>query len=101
MRTLAQGRLLFLRQSRLRQVAPSISDRARTSRSRYVSMPNMIPRRRKDRIASSATPISRLNLPPEVNYNTAMNLHVGTTGFSQAEWRGNFYPQIISQKKML
>jgi uncharacterized protein YecE (DUF72 family) len=30
-----------------------------------------------------------------------MNLYVGTTGYSHAEWKGSFYPERISQKKML
>ena len=30
-----------------------------------------------------------------------MNLFVGTSGYSHAEWKGNFYPERFSQKKML
>src|SRR5262245_21700058 len=30
-----------------------------------------------------------------------MALFVGTSGYSHAEWKGNFYPEKISQKKML
>jgi uncharacterized protein YecE (DUF72 family) len=30
-----------------------------------------------------------------------MNLFVGTSGYSHAEWKGSFYPEKISQKKML
>jgi hypothetical protein len=26
---------------------------------------------------------------------------VGTSGYSHAEWKGSFYPEKISQKKML
>jgi uncharacterized protein YecE (DUF72 family) len=31
----------------------------------------------------------------------AMSLLVGTSGYSHAEWKGSFYPEKISQKKML
>ena len=30
-----------------------------------------------------------------------MNEFVGTSGYSHAEWKGNFYPEKFSQKKML
>lgn len=30
-----------------------------------------------------------------------MSERVGTTGYSHAEWKGDFYPEKISQKKML
>lgn len=30
-----------------------------------------------------------------------MKLFVGTSGYSHAEWKGNFYPEKFSQKKML
>jgi uncharacterized protein YecE (DUF72 family) len=30
-----------------------------------------------------------------------MNLHVGTSGYSYAEWKGTFYPDKLSPKKML
>lgn len=30
-----------------------------------------------------------------------MTLFIGTSGYSHAEWKGNFYPEKISQKKML
>jgi uncharacterized protein YecE (DUF72 family) len=30
-----------------------------------------------------------------------MELFVGTSGYSHAEWKGNFYPEKFSQKKML
>jgi uncharacterized protein YecE (DUF72 family) len=30
-----------------------------------------------------------------------MNLYVGTSGFSYKEWKGSFYPEDISDKKML
>ena len=30
-----------------------------------------------------------------------MNEYVGTSGYSHAEWKGNFYPEKFSQKKML
>ncbi len=30
-----------------------------------------------------------------------MNVRVGTSGYSHAEWKGSFYPEKISQKKML
>ena len=30
-----------------------------------------------------------------------MSLFVGTSGYSHAEWKGSFYPEKISQKKML
>jgi uncharacterized protein YecE (DUF72 family) len=30
-----------------------------------------------------------------------MSFFVGTSGYSHAEWKGNFYPEKISQKKML
>jgi uncharacterized protein YecE (DUF72 family) len=33
--------------------------------------------------------------------NSAMNLRVGTRGYSHAKWKGSFYPEKISQKKML
>jgi uncharacterized protein YecE (DUF72 family) len=32
---------------------------------------------------------------------TAMKFLVGTSGYSHAEWKGSFYPEKISQKKML
>ena len=30
-----------------------------------------------------------------------MTFLVGTSGYSHAEWKGSFYPEKISQKKML
>ncbi|HZW38762.1 MAG TPA: DUF72 domain-containing protein [Ignavibacteriaceae bacterium] len=30
-----------------------------------------------------------------------MNLYVGTSGYSYKEWKGNFYPSDLSEKKML
>jgi len=30
-----------------------------------------------------------------------MNLYVGTSGYSYKEWKGNFYPADLSEKKML
>jgi uncharacterized protein YecE (DUF72 family) len=30
-----------------------------------------------------------------------MTLYVGTSGFSYKEWKGNFYPEDLSAKKML
>ena len=30
-----------------------------------------------------------------------MNLHVGTSGYSYKEWKGNFYPEDLSAKEML
>ncbi len=30
-----------------------------------------------------------------------MNLHVGTSGYSYKEWKGNFYPQDLPAKQML
>src|SRR5215475_751678 len=30
-----------------------------------------------------------------------MSVRVGTSGYSHAEWKGSFYPEKISQKKML
>jgi uncharacterized protein YecE (DUF72 family) len=30
-----------------------------------------------------------------------MNLHVGTSGYSYKEWKGNFYPEKLSAKDML
>src|SRR6478609_9207831 len=30
-----------------------------------------------------------------------MSFFVGTSGYSHAEWKGSFYPEKISQKKML
>ena len=30
-----------------------------------------------------------------------MNFYVGTSGYSYPEWKGSFYPEKISQKKML
>src|ERR1700741_3228277 len=30
-----------------------------------------------------------------------MNLHVGTSGYSYKEWRGNFYPEDLPAKEML
>lgn len=31
----------------------------------------------------------------------AMKIHVGTSGYSYKEWKGNFYPEKISPKEML
>src|SRR4029078_9506421 len=36
-----------------------------------------------------------------VGYNEAMSIHVGTIGYSHAEWKGRFYPEKIYQNKML
>ena len=30
-----------------------------------------------------------------------MELHVGTSGYSYQEWKGSFYPEVLSAKKML
>ena len=30
-----------------------------------------------------------------------MNLHVGTSGYSYKEWKGNFYPEDLPAKEML
>src|SRR5437588_12639650 len=30
-----------------------------------------------------------------------MNLHVGTSGYSYKEWKGNFYPEELPAKEML
>lgn len=30
-----------------------------------------------------------------------MNLYVGTSGYSYQEWKGNFYPEDLSEKRML
>ncbi len=30
-----------------------------------------------------------------------MELHVGTSGYSYKEWKGSFYPEDLSAKKML
>jgi len=32
---------------------------------------------------------------------TQMNLHVGTSGYSYKEWKGNFYPEDLPAKEML
>src|SRR5437870_13123447 len=31
----------------------------------------------------------------------SMNLHVGTSGYSYKEWKGNFYPEDLPAKEML
>lgn len=33
--------------------------------------------------------------------STQMNLHVGTSGYSYKEWKGNFYPEDLPAKEML
>lgn len=30
-----------------------------------------------------------------------MNFHIGTSGYSYKEWKGSFYPEDLSAKKML
>ena len=30
-----------------------------------------------------------------------MKLHVGTSGYSYKEWKGNFYPEDLPAKEML
>ncbi len=30
-----------------------------------------------------------------------MNFHVGTSGYSYKEWKGNFYPEKLASSKML
>jgi uncharacterized protein YecE (DUF72 family) len=35
------------------------------------------------------------------NYTLAVNLYVGTSGYSYKEWKGNFYPEKLPAKKML
>src|SRR4051794_3504766 len=46
------------------------------------------------------------NLQPGTAVNSggprpAMQLFVGTSGYSYKEWKGNFYPEKLSQKSML
>jgi len=36
-----------------------------------------------------------------VKKHGAMNLHVGTSGYSYKEWKGNFYPEDLPAKEML
>src|SRR5262245_29686221 len=45
--------------------------------------------------------MARLHIPHSVLSENAMNLYVGTSGYSYKEWKGNFYPKDLADKQML
>jgi uncharacterized protein YecE (DUF72 family) len=41
------------------------------------------------------------NISAEPPFSNGMRLHVGTSGYSYKEWKGNFYPEDLPAKEML